>query len=378
MGTKSILPIAIGLAIVALFGGTLWFLWSKARPTPVATETEKPAIADVVKKTVAAGSIQPRKEIEIKPKVPGILKTLFVEAGRRVKKGDAIAEVQIIPDVLSLNEAELRLQGSRLAVDRARRELDRAETLGEKGAAAATELDRVRSDHALAIQELRAAETRVRLVREGSVGRSKQASTRVESTVDGTVLAILVREGASVINANSFNPGTTIASVADMGDMIFKGRVDESEVGRLRPGMPVEIVVAALEDVKFAGTLEHIAPKNFVAAGDRGGSVASGTTEFEIEAAFRPPEGVLVRAGYSANANIVLARREKVLTINEALVVFEGGKRLVEVETAPGRFEKREVGLGLSDGIRTEVLSGVTPSAVIKKPKPAVEATTGR
>jgi HlyD family secretion protein len=356
---KKIFPIIVAVLITGLFGGTLWFLYAKSRPTPIGLETEKPSMAEIIKKAVAAGAIQPRKEIEIKPRVAGILKTLHVEAGDTVKKGDLIAEIQIIPDVMNLNEAELRLKASNLAAEKVKRELDRSEALGAKGAATLTDLDRLRSDHALATEELRAAHSRVQLVREGAIGRSKGALTRVESTVDGMILAILIREGNSVINANSFNPGSTIAVVADMTDMIFKGRVDESDVGKLREGMPVEIIIGALEDRRFPGKLEHIAPKNMA---------TSATTEFEIEAAFRPPEGVLVRAGYSANANIVLDRREKVLAINESLLVFDKDKRYIEVEVAPDRFERREVKLGLSDGIKVEVLSGVKLDDVLKKP----------
>jgi HlyD family secretion protein len=362
MRVKKLIPLFVALLIIAIFGGTLWFLWKKAQPKAVGIETDKPVVADIVKKSVAAGSIQPRKEIEIKPKVAGILKKVYVEPGQRVKQGDLIGDVQIIPDVLNLNEAELRLSSAKLSAERAKRELDRASALGQQGAAALGELDRLRSDYQIATGEAEAAANRVRLVREGAIGRSKASSTRVESTVAGMVLALGVREGASVINANSFNPGTTIALVADMTDMIFKGRVDESEVGKLKEGMPVEIVIGALEEQKFTGKLERISPKSMA---------AQATTEFEIEAAFRPPEGVMVRAGYSANANIVLARRDKVLAINEALITFEGDKRFVEVQVGPGRFEKRAVKVGLSDGIKVEVLSGVTANDVLKKPRRA-------
>src|SRR3954469_25881423 len=227
MRAKKLIPSLVALVIVGLFGSTMWFLYAKSRPKPVGIETDKPFVTNIVRKSVAAGAIQPRKEIEIKPKVSGILKALYVEAGNRVKKGDLIADVQIIPDVMNLNEAELKLGSSRLTVDRAKRELDRAETLSAKGAAAGGELDKLRSDYELSVAELHAAEARVQLVREGAIGKSKAASTRVESTVEGTVLSILLREGSSVINANSFNPGTSIASVADMTDMVFKGRVDE-------------------------------------------------------------------------------------------------------------------------------------------------------
>jgi HlyD family secretion protein len=361
MKRKRIFPVVVALAIIGMFGGTLWFLWAKSRPKPVELQTESPVVTDIVKKVVASGTIEPRKEIEIKPRISGILRSLKVLPGQHVKKGEVIGEVQVIPDVVSLNEAELRERSARLAVERAKREMDRVVKLGASGAAALGELDKLRSEYELSVEELRGAEARVRLVREGAASKARgtTASTFVESTVEGTLLTVPVREGSSVINANSFNPGTTVAVVADMSDMIFKGRVDESEVGKLRTGMPVEIVVGALEDTKFVGTLEHIAPKS---------QVKDGTTEFEIEAAFRPPSDVVVRAGYSANANIVLDRRQRVLAINESLLTFEKDRRFVEVLVAPTRFERREVRLGLSDGVRVEVLSGVDKNNVLRKP----------
>ena len=371
MKPKRVFPVVVAVLIIGMFGSTLWFLWAKSRPKPLDLQTERPVVTDIVKKVVASGTIEPRKEIEIKPRISGILSKLNVLPGQLVRKGDILGEVQVIPDVVSLNEAELRERSSRLSVERAKRELDRAVKLGASGAAATGELDKLRSDYELAVAELRGAEARVRLVREGasSKRRGATASTFVESTVNGTVLTVPVREGSSVINANSFNPGTTVAVVADMGDMIFKGRVDESEVGKLRSGMPVEIVVGALEDTKFVGTLEHIAPKS---------QVKDGTTEFEIEAAFRPPRDVVVRAGYSANANIVLDRRERVLAINESLLTFEKDRRFVEVEIAPTQFERREVRLGLSDGVRVEVVSGVKKDNVLRKPARGASGPMGR
>ena len=362
MKARRFFPFVIASFIVFIFGGTLWFLWAKSRPKPVGIQTERPAVADIVKKVVASGTIEPRKEIEIKPRISGILRKLAVLPGQRVKRGEVIGEVQVIPDVVSLNEAELRLKAASLNVERSRRELERLEKLGPQGAATAMEVDKLRSDHEMAQEEEKAARLRVLLVREGAAGkvRGSSASTMVESTVDGMVLTVPIKEGSSVIQANNFNPGTTVAVVADMADMIFKGRVDESEVGKLRLGMPVEIVVGALEDIKFQGKLEHIAPKS---------QVKDGTTEFEIEAAFRPPENVTVRAGYSANANIVLDKRERVLAINESLLTFEKDRRFVEVEVGPLRFEKREVRLGLSDGVRVEVISGIDKGAVLKKPR---------
>jgi HlyD family secretion protein len=369
MKSKRVFPVLVAGAIVCVFGGTLWFLYAKSRPKVVGVETEHPVVADIVKKVVASGTIEARREVEIKPRISGILRRLMVEPGQKVKKGDLVGEVQVIPDVVTLNDVELRQRSAVLAVDRAKRELDRAEKLGSQGASAAFEIDKLRSDYEMAVEEQRAAALRVQLVREGSTGKTAGAamSTRVESTLDGTVLTVPIKEGSSVINANSFNPGTTVAVIADMNDMIFRGRVDESEVGKLRPGMPAEIVVGALEETKFVGTLEHIAPKS---------QVKDGTTEFEIEAAFHPPAEVTVRAGYSANANIVLDRRQQVLAVNESLLIFEKDRdqsdnkdrRFVEVEVGPAQFERREIKVGLSDGIHVEIVSGLDKAATIKRP----------
>jgi HlyD family secretion protein len=194
---------------------------------------------------------------------------------------------------------------------------------------------------------------------QGSSKKSTRVSNVVISTVEGTVLDVPIKVGTSVIEANTFNEGTTIASVADMSDMIFQGRVDESEVGKIRVGMPVAIAVGALGSERFEGTLEYIAPK---------GVEKDGTIEFEVKAALRLKEGVMIRANYSANADIILERRDHVLTINESVLELEQGSAFVEVETKPQHFERREVKLGLSDGINVEVLSGLDLKTRLKKP----------
>src|SRR4051812_45675876 len=250
MRAKKLIPATVALAIVALFGATLWFLYAKSRPKAVGVETEKPVVTDIVKKCVAAGAIQPRKEIEIKPKVSGILKALYVEAGQKVKKGDLIAEVQIIPEMLSLNEAELKLSSGKLTVDRTRRELDRAEALNKNGAAAVTELDKLRADYAQAVQELKAAEMRVQLVREGEVGPSRAAGTRVECDVHDTVLTLRLRQANALTQQNNVTRGTAIATVIDMADMVVKGGVAQSDVGNLDDSMPLEIIIDAHHDLR--------------------------------------------------------------------------------------------------------------------------------
>ena len=369
MKSKRALPVIIALTIVGVFGATLWFLWAKSRPKAVVVETERPAVRDVVRKVVASGTIEPRREIEIKPRISGILRRLYVKPGKSIKKGELIGEVQVIPDVVGVNDAKLRLRSASVTLERSKRDLDRFVALDARGFGSKMEIDNLRSAYEIAQEERKAAEDRVQLLVSGAAGKTPQgaASTRVESTIDGTVLSVPVKEGSSVINASSFNPGTTIALVADMGDMIFKGRVDESEVAKLRVGMPVQIVIGAMEDTKLTGALEQIAPKS---------QVKDGTTEFEIEAAVHVSPGLVVRAGYSANANIVLDHRDKVLTINESMLIFDKEHRFVEVQTGPQQFEKREVKLGLSDGIRAEVLSGVGEKDVLRKPVRAVAAGT--
>ncbi len=369
---KKILPFILAAAIVALIAGTLWFLYSKSRPTPAKVETEQPALADIVRKTVASGAIQPRKEVELKPKVAGILRKLFVKPGDAVKRGDVIGEVQIIVDPVGLNEAELRLRSAVLRETLTKQELDRIEVLVKRSTFPQAELDRALSQHRLAQEETLTSRSRVQLLRAGSLRQAKGGPTQIESTVSGTVLSIPVKEGSSVINANSFNPGTTVAFVADMGDMMFKGKVDESDVGRLEAGMPVEIVIGALNDLKFNGVLQFVAPKSIVLKeGVTGSAPTSGTTEFEIEAAFQAPTGVTVRAGYSANANIVLEQKKKVLAISESFLAFDKSKPFVEVRMPDGTFERRPVKLGLSDGIKVEVLEGVTTNDTLRKPQPA-------
>lgn len=362
--TRSV-PLLMAVTVMTLMGGTLWFLYQKSRPVAAEVRTDSPELADIEKKTVASGAIQPRQEVEIKPKVSGILRELLVKPGDKIKKGDLLGEIEIIPDPVGLNDAELRLRTAVLRSERAKRELDRVATLAGQGTLPAAQLDQARTESELAAEEVTTAESRVQLMRSGALKKSKGASTQIESTVDGTVLSLPLKEGSSVINANSFNPGTTVAFVANMSDMIFKGTIDESEVGRLKVGMPVKIVIGALNELSFDGSLEFVAPKSLA---------KEGTTEFEIEAAFRIPDGVMVRAGYSANANIVLESRKQVMSIDEGYVVFERGKTFVEIkngtEDGKDKYERREVKLGLSDGLRVEVLDGVKKGDVLRKPDP--------
>ena len=353
---KRVIGIVIGLGVLALFAWTLFFLYQKSKPRPVVQQTESVVIADIVKKTVATGAIVPRQEIEIKPRVSGVVEKLHVVAGQEVKKGALIATIKLVPDMVTLNRAETSVASARISFDNAQRELARHEQLLAKGVASASELDRARLDYQLKQEELAAARDNLRLLKEGVA--SGKASNRVQSTVDGMVIDVPVKEGASVIESNTFNAGTTIAVVADMADMIFLGRVDESEVGNVEVGMPIQIKIGAVEETQFEGTLEYIAPK---------GQSVEGVIQFEIKAAIKPREGGFVRAGYSANADIVLARRSQVMAIPESALQFDEGKPFVEVEVAPQQFERRPVEVGLSDGIQIEIKSGIGKDAKLRK-----------
>jgi HlyD family secretion protein len=355
---KRSLTLLFVLVFLVLVGGTFWFLWKKSQKKPVEYQTESPEVMDIVKKTVATGAIVPREEVEIKPRVSGVLETV-VEPGQAVKAGDQIAKIQIIPDAASLNRAENDVRAKKLAVDNARRELTRNQALFDKGILPDADMQNVRNQFALAEQAYNAASSELQIVREGQARGAKGSNVIVTSTVTGMVIDVPVKVGFSVIESNTFNAGTTIALVADMNDMIFDGQVDESEVGKIKEGMGLRIKIGALEEL-FNGKLEYIAPK---------GKEVEGAIQFQIKAAIERKPNVFIRAGYSANADIVLDERKQVLTVREAVVQFEGEKPFVEVESGGAQnFVRKDLKLGLSDGIHVEVLSGLEKGDKIKVP----------
>jgi HlyD family secretion protein len=359
---RRIIPIVIVIIVLSAFAGTLWFLYQKSRKKPVVFETSTPLVTDIVKKTVATGAIVPRQEIEIKPRSSGIIQSIHVEPGQRVEEDQLIAQIRVVPNMASLSQAESRLDAARISFENAKRELERNRSLFEKAVISDAELSRHRLDHELKKQEVEAARSNLQIVREGATRTSSKGATnntQVRSTVAGMVLEVPVKQGASVIESNTFNPGTTIAVIADMGDMIFQGQVDESEVGKLEEGMELDIKIGALDNQVFKGKLEYIAPK---------GVQTEGVIQFEVKAAIEPAEGVFIRAGYSANADIVLDRRAQVLAISERFLQFDKGTPYVEVEIAPQTFERRDVKVGLSDGINIELLGGVGKDDAVKKP----------
>ena len=355
---KFLLKTFLTLVFLAIFAGTLYFLYEKSKEKPIVYQTEKPFITDIVSKAVATGSIVPRKEIEIKPQISGVVDKIFVEPGDLLKKNALIARLEIIPDMISLNNAETRLNQARISLKNAETELKRRKKLFDKNIITEAEFIQFETNYNSAQEEVEAAESNLQLIKKGTSRQSQETTnTLIRSTINGMVLDIPVEEGDSVIEANAFNAGTTIATVADMQEMIFKGQVDESEVGKMDVGMELILTIGALADEKFHASLEYIAPK---------GKEDQGTVQFEIRAALELKKSQFLRAGYSANADIVFERREAVLAIKESLLQFDNGNAFVEVATAPQVFQKRTVELGLSDGINVEILSGLSRTDSIK------------
>ncbi len=365
---KKILRYLLFGLLAFLFVWVLWFLYQKSVIKPDEFAIEKPRKTDIVKKTVANGSIVPRKEILIKPVVSGIIRELFVEAGDQVRKGDALARIQIVPDMLSLSQAEARVNGANINVQNARMNFDRNKPLADKGVISASEMQGYDIALRSAQQELDAAQEALEVVRDG-ISRTSAGNTVVRSTIDGMVLDVPVKEGNSVIERNNFNEGTTIAAIADMNDLIFQGKVDESEVGKVKLGMPVKLTVGAIENASWDAELEYIAPK---------GVEENGAIQFEIRAAVKLQEGQSLRSGYSANADIVLERRDSVLSVPESIVSFnaKGDSAFVEVKNGDGKeasWKKTWIKTGLSDGINLEVLEGVDATTELKGAKKEVE-----
>ena len=352
---KRVGVVLVVLLVLVVFIGTVVFLAVQAMEPDVEFRTEKPVVTDIVKKTVATGALVPRNEVEIKSRVSGILSELFVEAGDSVESGDLIARIRVVPQPQALERAGSAVRSARLNLAEAKALLEQDEALYESNALPLYDLEQRR------VEELRSAERDLLLVREGALQNAESVATDIRSTVEGMVLDVPVKIGESVTETNTFNAGTTIAFVADMSDMIFEGNVDESEVGRISEGMPLQITVGALDNAVLEGELEHIAPK---------GELVDGAVQFAIKARIQGKDGTFVRAGSSANADIVLDRRKQVLAIQEALLTFDKGKPFVEVEIGEQQFEKRPVELGLSDGILVEVKGGVSEGDRLKgRPK---------
>lgn len=356
---KKFFLVLLALFIAVLFIGTAVFLYKKSQEKPVIYQTEQASIRDIVSKTVATGKIIPRKEVEVKSQVSGVVEKIYVEAGQAIEENGLIAKIRIIPNIERLNQAQSQLERAKLNFDNARIELDRQQKLFEEKLISEFEYNKYVLDFNLQKETLDAAESNLAIIREGASKKEGQVSNLVKATLSGLILDIPVKEGTFVTETNTFNAGTTIANLANMQDIIFEGTVDESEVGKIHTGMELLLNIGAMESEPFTAELEYISPK---------GWDDQGTIKFQIRAAVKLRADRFLRAGYSANADIVLDRATQVIAINERLLQFDKGRPYVEVEVATQSFERRTITTGISDGIFIEVKEGLSVQDNIKVP----------
>lgn len=346
---------AAGLCAIGLvFVWTFVFLYQKSKPEVKVYELHQPEVTDLVKSTIATGKVEPRDEVLIKPQISGIIDEVYKEAGQTIRKGEVIAKVKVIPELGSLNSAESRVRLAEISARQAETDFGRIKQLYEQQLVSRETYEKEEVNVSKAREELQTAKDNLEIIKEGITKSSASfSSTLIRSTIDGLILDVPIKVGNSVIMSNTFNDGTTIATVANMNDLIFRGNVDETEVGRLNEGMPVKLTIGALQGLTFDATLEYISPK---------GVESNGANQFEIKAAITPPEGVTIRSGYSANAEIVLERQEQALAIPEGCVEFSGDTTFVYVLTKSEpeqQFERRQIQIGMSDGIKIAIKSGL-------------------
>lgn len=343
--------------IAVIFIGTAVFLYNKSQEKPVTYTSDEVFKTTIVKKTVAVGKVIPRREVEIKSQVSGVVEKLYVVAGQNVNKGDIIAKITLAPNMVMLNQAESQLESAKINFENATVEFERQKKLFADKLISASEYNKFLLNYELQKEAVASAENNLLLMKSGATKKSDKVSNMIPATVTGMILDLPFKEGAFIVETSSFGSGTTVATLADMTDMIFEGMVDESEVGKIREGMELELDVGALEGEPFTAILEYISPK---------GVTDQGTIKFQIRAAVKLSEKLFLRSNYSANADIVLDKKENVVAINEGNLIVEEKAQFVEIETGPQKFDKREVKTGISDGINIEILEGLKVGDKIK------------
>ena len=347
---KKLGKILLAVLIVAVFAGTFMYLFRRSKPAEVQYETLEAGIGTIVRSTIVTGTIQPRDEVNIKPQISGIISELYKEAGQKVKQGEIIAKVKVIPDMNQLSSAQSRVRLAEVNAKQAKTDYEREKQLYDKNLVSADEYEKSYQQLQQANEEYASAKEALEIIRDGvSSSNASGSSTLIRSTISGLILDVPVKVGNSVTMSNTFNDGTTIATVADMDDLIFDGNIDETEVGKLRGGMPVRITIGAIQDFSFDASLEYISPK---------ATENNGANQFEIKASVKVPADVTVRSGYSANAEIVLEEASDVVVLQESAIQFDGEDTYVYLRTDLGD-ERRDVKTGISDGINIEIKSGL-------------------
>ena len=354
----------VAVIVAVIFIGTFVFLYQKSQPTPVVYSEFTPEVKDIQKTTVITGKIEPRNEITVKPQISGIITELYKEAGDMVQQGEVIAKVKVIPDMGQLSSAEARVRLADINLKQAQVDFSREESLYKQKLVSADEFDKIKQTLRQAKEEVVAAQDALDVVRNGvSKSNASASSTLIRSTITGLILDVPVKVGNTVVLSNTFNDGTTIATVANMNDLIFRGNIDETEVGRLVEGMPMKITIGALQDLSFEANLEYVSPKAVE---------SNGANQFEVKAAVHVIKGGKIRSGYSANAEIVLAKANKVLSIPESAIEFSGDSTFVYIVKGEGEkktYDRRAVTTGLSDGVNIEIKKGITAKDKVRGPQ---------
>jgi len=355
---KQVIRLLVVSVIVLVFVGTLVFLYRKSHQTTMIYQVDSPARMTIVRKTVAVGKVIPRREIEVKAQVSGVVDKLFVTAGQTVRKGDIIARIGLRPNMLNVNSAESQLETARINLRNQATDLERYRKLAAQGVISESQFNQYSMNYDVQKEAVDSAQDSLLLLKTGATRNSDKISNLIPATIDGMVLDVPNKEGAFIVESSTYQSGTSLATLADMNDMIFEGLVDEAEVGKLRQGMELVLNVGALEGKPFTARLEYISPK---------GVTDQGAIKFTIRAAVKLRQDVFLRSNYSANADIVLDRKENTLAINEGDLIIEDNGTFVEVESAPQTFVKREIRTGVSDGINIEVMSGLRADEKIKR-----------
>ena len=354
----------IAIIIAFIFIGTFVFLYQKSQPEPIVYNEFTTKTGDISKTTLITGKIEPRNEVNVKPQISGIITDIYKEAGDVVKAGEVIAKVKVIPDMSQLSSAESRVRLAEINAKQAQVDYDRDKVLFDKHLITAESFDKVSQTLHQAQEEVKAATDALEVVRDGvSKSNASASSTLIRSTISGVILDIPVKVGNTVILSNTFNDGTTIATLANMKDLIFRGNIDETEVGQLSIGVPMKITIGALQDVKLNASLEYISPKAVE---------NNGANQFEIKAAIDIKGAKSLRSGYSANAEIVLQTAKNVLTIPESAVEFSGDSTFVYLVKGKGEqktYERHPVTIGISDGVNIEIKKGLSNKDIVRGPQ---------
>ena len=356
---KKALKIIVGLGLLVALIFVLKYFKDSNSKSVEDFKTAEPFYTSINTKTVATGKLNPEEEVELKPQISGIIDKILVEEGDIVQKGDVIAKIRVVPNEQSLVGANGQISTAKLAYNNSKTIYDRNKALFDKGVISRQDFENSELALNQANETLRQAQNNYQIIKRGSLSGGGSANTIIVALIPGTILEIPVREGDQVIESNNFNAGTTIATIADMSKMIFEGKVDEAEVGKLEEGKAIKVILGAIGEKEFPAILTFVAPK---------GMEENGAVQFTIKADVEVEQSTKIRAGYSANAEIEMESKDSVMVIKESLLQFNRitEKPFVEVQIGDGQFEKKNVELGLSDGINVEITEGVKEGDKIK------------